>query len=174
MLRTKMNAVISEVSDSLAERDELIHTIALALLTRKNLFVLGDPGQAKSQAIDRFRSHITDAKQFDVLMSKGIDQEQLFGRLDLASIIPGHISNSRLNNDEKYREMRNKLKAFMESEENDSYHIKLGEMCGTINRYRIALALYNQGSPEILTEGKIPDSHICFLDELFSAPIKAI
>ena len=30
MLRTKMNAVISEVSDSLAEREELIHTIALA------------------------------------------------------------------------------------------------------------------------------------------------
>lgn len=169
MLRTKMNAVISEVSDSLAERDELIHTIALALLTRKNLFVLGDPGQAKSQAIDRFRSHITDAKQFDVLMSKGIDQEQLFGRLDLASIIPGHISNSRLNNDEKYREMRDKLKALMESEETDSYYINLGEMCGIMSRYQASLALYNQGNPEILTEGKIPDSHICFLDELFKA-----
>ena len=87
MLKTKMNAVISEVCDSLAERDELIHVIALALLTRKNLFVLGEPGQAKSQAIDRFRSHITDAKQFDVLMSKGIDQEQLFGRLDLAETV---------------------------------------------------------------------------------------
>ena len=169
MLRTKMNAVISEVSDSLAERDELIHTIALALLTRKNLFVLGDPGQAKSQAIDRFRSHITDAKQFDVLMSKGIDQEQLFGRLDLASIIPGHISNSRLNNDEKYRQMRDKLKTLMESEENDSYYINLGEMCGIMSRYQASLALYNQGSPEILTEGKIPDSHICFLDELFKS-----
>ena len=34
MLKTKMNAVISEVCDSLAERDELIHVIALALLTR--------------------------------------------------------------------------------------------------------------------------------------------
>ena len=50
-----MKAVISEVSDSLAERDELIHIIALALLTRKNLFVLGDPGQAKSQAIDMYK-----------------------------------------------------------------------------------------------------------------------
>ena len=169
MLRTKMNAVISEVSDSLAERDELIHIIALALLTRKNLFVLGDPGQAKSQAIDRFRSHITDAKQFDVLMSKGIDQEQLFGRLDLASIIPGHISNSRLKNDAKYCEMQKQLKALMDTARTDAEFIQLAELQGKMSRYQGALALYNQGSPEILTDGKIPDSHICFLDELFKA-----
>lgn len=169
MLRTKMNTVISEVSDSLAERDELIHVIALALLTRKNLFVLGDPGQAKSQAIDKFRSHITDARQFDVLMSKGIDQEQLFGRLALASIIPGHISNSRLNNDAKYCEMRNQLKVLMDTAQTDAEFIQLSELQGRMSRYQGALALYNQGSPEILTDGKIPDSHICFLDELFKA-----
>ena len=169
MLRNKMNSVISEVSDSLAERDELIHVIALALLTRKNLFVLGDPGQAKSQAIDKFRSHITDAKQFDVLMSKGIDQEQLFGRLDLASIIPGHISNSRLNNDAKYCEMRKQLKVLMDTAGTDAEFIQLAELQGKMSRYQGALALYNQGSPEILTDGKIPDSHICFLDELFKA-----
>ena len=169
MLRTKMKAVISEVSDSLAERDELIHVIALALLTRKNLFVLGDPGQAKSQAIDKFRSHITDARQFDVLMSKGIDQEQLFGRLDLASIIPGHISNSRLKNDAKYCEMRKQLKALMDTAGTDADFIQLSELQGRMSRYQGALALYNQGSPEILTDGKIPDSHICFLDELFKA-----
>ena len=81
MLNQKMNAVISEVCEGLAERNELVHTIALALLTGKNLFVLGKPGQAKSQAIDLFRAHISGAKQFDILMSKGIDQEQLFGRL---------------------------------------------------------------------------------------------
>lgn len=46
MLNQKMNAVISEVCEGLAERNELVHTIALALLTGKNLFVLGKPGQA--------------------------------------------------------------------------------------------------------------------------------
>lgn len=169
MLKTKMNAVISEVCDSLAERDELIHVIALALLTRKNLFVLGEPGQAKSQAIDRFRSHITDAKQFDVLMSKGIDQEQLFGRLDLASIIPGHISNSRLEADEKYCNMRKELKQLMDTAVTDADFMRLSELQGKMSRYQGALALYSQGTPEMITKGKIPDSHICFLDELFKA-----
>ena len=56
MLNDKMNALIEEVSGCLAEREELIHTLALALLTRKNLFVLGKPGQAKSLAIDLFRA----------------------------------------------------------------------------------------------------------------------
>lgn len=49
MLNDKMNALIEEVCGELAEREELVHTIALALLTGKNLFVLGEPGQAKSQ-----------------------------------------------------------------------------------------------------------------------------
>ena len=169
MLYGKMNAVIAQVSSTLAERGELVHTIALALLTRKNLFVLGEPGQAKSQAIDTFRSHIVGAKQFDILMSKGIDQEQLFGRLDLASIIPGNVSNSRLKDDPKYEAMRVQLKQLMDTAATDQEFMELAQLQGNMVRYRNAMALYNQGNPEILTEGKIPDSHICFLDELFKA-----
>ena len=169
MLYGKMNAVIAEVSGTLAERGELVHTIALALLTRKNLFVLGEPGQAKSQAIDTFRSHIVGAKQFDILMSKGIDQEQLFGRLDLASIIPGNVSNSRLKGDPKYEAMRVQLKQLMDTAATDQEYMELASLQSNMLRYRNAMALYNQGNPEILTEGKIPDSHICFLDELFKA-----
>lgn len=169
MLYGKMNAVIAEVSGTLAERGELVHTIALALLTRKNLFVLGEPGQAKSQAIDTFRSHIVGAKQFDILMSKGIDQEQLFGRLDLASIIPGNVSNSRLKDDPKYEAMRVQLKQLMDTAATDQEYMELASLQSNMFRYRNAMALYNQGNPEILTEGKIPDSHICFLDELFKA-----
>ena len=45
MLNDKMNALIDEVCGELAEREELVHTIALALLTGKNLFVL--PGDAR-------------------------------------------------------------------------------------------------------------------------------
>jgi len=139
------------------------------LLTRKNLFVLGEPGQAKSQAIDTFRSHIVGAKQFDILMSKGIDQEQLFGRLDLASIIPGNVSNSRLKDDPKYEAMRVHLKQLMDTAATDQEYMELASLQSNMLRYRNAMALYNQGNPEILTEGKIPDSHICFLDELFKA-----
>ena len=173
MLNQKMNAVISEVCEGLAERNELVHTIALALLTGKNLFVLGKPGQAKSQAIDLFRAHISGAKQFDVLMSKGIDQEQLFGRLDLASIVPGHVSHSVLEKDEGYqkmvRYMERLLKDAAGDTENGKFQAAAGELQKKMEDYRKCLAELHSGVPEMLTANKIPESHICFLDEIFKA-----
>lgn len=173
MLHNKMNEVIGEVCEGLAEREELVHTIALALLTGKNLFVLGSPGQAKSQAIDLFRAHIRDAKQFEILMSKGIDQEQLFGRLDLASIIPGHVSHSVLEKDKEYREMALYLERLLEDAakdtENGNFLTAAGELQKKMETYRKCLAELHSGIPEMLTENKIPESHICFLDEIFKA-----
>lgn len=47
-LRDKMLAVMADVNSAVAEREELVELIAIALLTRKNLFILGDPGQARA------------------------------------------------------------------------------------------------------------------------------
>ena len=172
MLNQKMNAVISEVCEGLAERNELVHTIALALLTGKNLFVLGKPGQAKSQAIDLFRAHISGAKQFDILMSKGIDQEQLFGRLDLASIVPGHVSHSVLEKDEGYQKMIRYMERLLGDAARDTESGKFqaaSELQKKMEDYRKCLAEIHSGVPEMLTANKIPESHICFLDEIFKA-----
>ena len=109
-LRDKMLAVIDDVNGSVAEREELVEMIAIALLTRKNLFVLGEPGQAKSYAINLFRRHITGARQFERLLSKQSDEEQLFGRVDLSSLIPGSIPDSALENDDIYQNLRFDLK----------------------------------------------------------------
>ena len=171
MLHTKMNDVIRDVCENLAEREELVHTMALALLTGKNMFVLGKPGQAKSQAIDLFRSRIERAKQFDILMSKGTDQEQLFGRLDLASIIPGHVSQSVLKNDNGYQKMAGYMERLLADAENDTERADFlsaaSELQKRMEAYRKCLSELHSGTPEILTENKIPESHICFLDEIF-------
>ena len=80
-------AVMQEINGKIAEREELIQMIALAMLSGRNLFILGTPGQAKSFAVNEFRGRITGAKQFERLLSKQTDEEALFGRLDLASLI---------------------------------------------------------------------------------------
>ncbi|MBQ7726123.1 MAG: AAA family ATPase [Clostridia bacterium] len=169
MLQDKMNGVIREVNETLAEREELVHTIALALLTRKNLFVLGEPGQAKSQAIDLFRSHIEGARQFEILMSKGIDEEQLFGRLDLASILPGHVSCSVLEKDPEYCKMREDLADLMQTAATGEDFKKVNDLRERMEVYEKALERTRGNKPEILTAGKIPDSHIVFCDEIFKA-----
>ena len=98
-LRDKMLSVIADVNQDVIEREELVELIAIALLTRKNLFILGAPGQAKSYAINSFCSRITGARQFERLLSKQTDEEQLFGRIDLSTLIPGQVPQSVLDHD---------------------------------------------------------------------------
>ena len=109
MLKEKMLAVMADVNAQVAKREELVELIAIALLTRKNLFILGAPGQAKSYAINQFRSRIDGARQFERLLSKQTDEEQLFGRLDLSSLIPGSVPETALENDKTYQDLRAEL-----------------------------------------------------------------
>ena len=108
-LRDKMLAVIADVNANLAEREELADLIAIALLSRKNLFILGAPGQAKSFAINCFRARIQGARQFERLLSKQTDEEQLFGRVDLSSLIPGSVPEAVLKDDPAYAALRSSL-----------------------------------------------------------------
>ena len=84
MNNTKIKAVMDEVATEAAERDELIQCIAVALLAKKNLFILGDTGQAKSYCINAFRKRITGAKQFERLMS-GLICQVLFPAICLTA-----------------------------------------------------------------------------------------
>ena len=138
----------------MAERDDLIETIAIALLTRKNVFILGDTGQAKSYAINLFRSGITGARQFERLMSKQTDEEALFGRLDLSSLIPGGVPEQVLAYDPQYQAMQRRLEAQVINREDT------GALVAEMEQYRKALSALHSGQPCIITRGKIPDSHI--------------
>ena len=161
MLRDKMLAVIADVNAQVAEREELVECIAIALLTRKNMFILGAPGQAKSYAINAFRSRITGARQFERLLSKQTDEEQLFGRIDLASLLPGSVAQAVLDSDPQYCQMHSSLKNRLASGQD------AGDLPEQMERRRKALAELHGSEPQVNTAGKIPESEICFLDEIF-------
>lgn len=168
----KMNQIIDEVKADIAERDELIECIALCLLARKNLFILGDTGQGKSYAINEFRKRITGARQYERLMSKQTDEEQLFGRLDLASIIPGNMPRSELEKDEAYAKQSGVLEELYKKYQSDGLVDTINEAIvqakNLLNLKGVICAL-KSGTPKIITDGKIPDSDIVFLDEIFKA-----
>ena len=170
-LRDKMLAVIDDVNGSVAEREELVEMIAIALLTRKNLFVLGEPGQAKSYAINLFRQHITGARQFERLLSKQSDEEQLFGRVDLSSLIPGSIPDSALENDDIYQNLRFDLKCAVDGlgqrKNVPETFAMLGKAADKLETYRKAVALLHRSEPVVQTSGKIPEADIVLLDEIF-------
>ena len=160
-LRDKMLTVCADVNAQVAEREELVELIAIALLTRKNLFLLGAPGQAKSYAINAFRSRITGARQFERLLSKQTDEEQLFGRIDLSSLIPGSVPRDVLEKNPQYQEMCGRLRAQLASGQS------AGDLPEQIERQRKALGELYGGEPKVNTAGKLPEADICFLDEIF-------
>lgn len=171
-LRQKMIDVMTEVSEEVVEREELIRCIAIALLTGKNLFILGNTGQAKSYAIDRFRTRIKGAKQFKRTLSKQADEEALFGRLDLGSLIPGNVARDVLENDATYTYLVEKL-AMLRDDYADKYdggfQQAMALLTQQISDYKKTLSELNGSTPSIITAGKIPDSHIVFIDEIFKA-----
>lgn len=172
MLRDKMLAVMDEVNAEVVEREKLIQFIAIALLTRNNLFILGGTGQAKSYAINQFRSRITGARQFERLMSKQCDEEQLFGRLDLGSLIPGGVPEAVLREDVTYQVLCEALQAARQGYENNPIEDTLRQLsvsADEVEQYRKALSVLNQNQPSIITTGKIPDCEIVFLDGIFKS-----
>ena len=173
MLRDKMLAVMEELNQTVAEREELIRMIALALLSGNNLFILGAPGQAKSFAVNEFRKRITGAKQFERLLSKQTDEEALFGRLDLASLIPGAVPAQVLADDAAYQKLKQQLEQaaddFRTDPADSSAASRMQSLTAALEQYQKGLSLLHSGTPTTITAGKIPDSHICFLDELFKA-----
>lgn len=170
-LRDKMLAVIADVNASVAEREELVEMIAIALLTRKNLFVLGEPGQAKSYAINLFRQHITGARQFERLLSKQSDEEQLFGRVDLASLLPGSVPPTVLEQDATYQNQRFNLRVLVEGigsmKDEPATWEKLKSGTEKLELYRAALSALHKSEPTVQTAGKIPEADIVLLDEIF-------
>nr|WP_295954679.1 AAA family ATPase [uncultured Agathobaculum sp.] len=173
MLRDKMLAVMDEVNSEAAERQELVRMIALALLSGSNLFILGAPGQAKSFAVNEFRKRITGARQFERLLSKQTDEEALFGRLDLASLIPGAVPAQVLAEDGTYQSLRAQLaqvaEDFRADPADNAAMAQLQSLTEKLEQYQKGLSLLHGGTPMTITAGKIPDAHICFLDEIFKA-----
>ena len=176
-LRDKMLAVIREVNGEVAEREELIELIAVALLTRNNLFILGKPGQAKSYSINAFRERIKDARQFERLLSKQTDEDQIFGRIDLSSLLPGSAPETRLKNDHTYGVLQTELVCavndFSQRPDDQDVEDCLREATDKLEAYRKAIAELHHSEPIVNTAGKLPEADICFLDEIFSAPVTA-
>ena len=170
-LRDRMLAVMADVNAQVAEREELVEAIAIALLTRKNLFILGAPGQAKSYAINQFRARITGARQLERLLSKQTDEEQLFGRIDLSSLIPGSVPESILSGDDIYQNLQFNLKCFVgglpgRKDEPEVFE-QLEKHTSKLETYRAALTALHSNQPQVNTAGKIPEADIVFLDEIF-------
>lgn len=94
----KLQKIKEALSKSFKERGELIDGMLTALLAGEMLFMIGQPGTAKS-AICNCLCNVIDGKYFTWLMSKFTTPEEVFGPLSL----------KQLENDKYERVITNKL-----------------------------------------------------------------
>lgn len=171
-LNQKMNTVLTALNERLAERSELLRDMAVALLTGSNLFILGQNGQAKSAAVRLFADCLKDSRFFAYQFNNETDEEKLFGRLDMSSLIPGGVASDVLESDQAYVQMRDALKALYEDYKKvptQETLLQMSQQRKVLAEMRSVLASLYGSTPSLLTRGKIPEADIVMLDELFKA-----
>ncbi|MFN7840439.1 MAG: AAA family ATPase [Pirellula sp.] len=82
--------VIVPLKQSFVGKDEIIDLLAVALVARENLFLLGPPGTAKSALVRSIASRI-DGRFFDYLLTKFTEPNELFGPFDIRKLREGDL-----------------------------------------------------------------------------------
>jgi len=88
-LQPKFEKLRDALSVELIERNAIIDTQILALLSGTHHFQLGSPGVAKSLSVQRMTGHIgglVDTDYFEVLMTRFSAPEEIFGPYDLNAL----------------------------------------------------------------------------------------
>jgi len=96
-LHEKFAQVEEELNDYFVEREEVLHGLALAMLSENNILLLGPPGVAKSLAVREWREHISGANYFEWLLTKFSTPEEVFGPLSLKALEEDRYSRITYN-----------------------------------------------------------------------------
>jgi MoxR-like ATPase len=85
-VQLKVQALEAAVCQRALERDSFVHCSMLALLARKNLFVLGTFGTGKSYAVEMICKAFTGIDYFEYLLGGFTKPEELFGPYDISQL----------------------------------------------------------------------------------------
>lgn len=83
----KMEEIMTILSnDIFVERESEIRGIALALIARTNVLLLGEPGVAKSLLVTAWQKHVKDTKYFEWLLNPFTTPDEIAGHISLKSL----------------------------------------------------------------------------------------
>ncbi|MEU4807422.1 AAA family ATPase [Actinosynnema sp. NPDC023587] len=85
----RLQQIVGELGGQFYEREEVIRALVVAVLAGQHALVLGPPGTAKSQLARELTSRISDARYWEVLLSKFTDPKKLFGPVDVGALSRG-------------------------------------------------------------------------------------
>lgn len=87
----KLNNVLRFVKDSFIGKDEIVDLLGVSLIAKENAFLLGPPGTAKSTIIRLLSSCIKDGKNFEYLLTRFTEPNEIFGPFDIRKLKEGEL-----------------------------------------------------------------------------------
>ncbi|MGO8673139.1 MAG: AAA family ATPase [Capsulimonadaceae bacterium] len=84
----RLNTVKNKLKERFTGRDRAIELLALASVSYEHLLLVGPPGTAKTELIQRYTSLI-DARSFHYLLTRFTEPSEMFGPLDLKAFQEG-------------------------------------------------------------------------------------
>jgi MoxR-like ATPase len=87
----KLNNVLRFVKESFIGKDEIIDLLGISLIARENAFLLGPPGTAKSAIIRLLSTCIENGKNFEYLLTRFTEPNEIFGPFDIRKLKDGEL-----------------------------------------------------------------------------------
>ncbi len=87
----KLNSVLRFVKESFIGKDEIIDLLGISLIARENAFLLGPPGTAKSAIIRLLSTCIENGKNFEYLLTRFTEPNEIFGPFDIRKLKDGEL-----------------------------------------------------------------------------------
>ena len=87
----QLNKVLKFVKDSFIGKDEIIDLLGICLIAKENAFLMGPPGTAKSAIIRLLSSCIENGKNFEYLLTRFTEPNEIFGPFDIRRLKEGEL-----------------------------------------------------------------------------------
>lgn len=83
--------VLNFVKHVFVGKDEIVDLLGIALLARENAFLFGPPGTAKSAIVRQLSLCVEDGKNFEYLLTRFTEPNELFGPFDIRKLKEGDL-----------------------------------------------------------------------------------
>ncbi|WP_046759224.1 AAA family ATPase [Kordia jejudonensis] len=90
----KLRTILDEIKNIFVGKDEVIDLLGIGLLARENVFLLGPPGTAKSAIVKQLSKHVIGGINFDYLLTRFTEPNEIFGPLDIRLLKEGELKTN--------------------------------------------------------------------------------
>lgn len=87
----KLNQVLHFIKKTFIGKDEIVDLLGICLIARENAFLYGPPGTAKSAIVRLLSQCIEDGKNFEYLLTRFTEPNEIFGPFDIRKLKEGDL-----------------------------------------------------------------------------------